>query len=164
MSKQWKQFLTSRAPLWSNLDLSHARRTVSPKFIRECIRRSQFRITAAKIHRLDKRDILRTLATACKGLESLEFLSGAVAGEGLIEIAMCASNLKTLKLSKEVSITLDAVTQVLRHRPSLRTVEFLSVQVSNTPADWVNLPNLESLTLRASVPHGPRGDLIRLVC
>jgi len=103
---------------------------------------------SAIVQRFTNQDVLRSLATTCKTLESLEFLSGGIAGDSLCEIAMCATQLKKLTLTSNISLSLDAVTQILRHRPSLTHAEFHSVVASGVRADWrVDLPNLKKLTL-----------------
>ncbi|OCL10956.1 hypothetical protein AOQ84DRAFT_288207 [Glonium stellatum] len=148
VSKQWNRFLISRTPLWLNLDLSHARRQVSSKFVRNCIRRSQHKMKSAIIQRFTNQEVLRSLATTCKSLESLEFLSGSIVGDSLCEIAMCATQLKRLTLTSNISLSLDAVTQILRHRPSLTHAEFHSIISTGVRADWkVDLPSLQKLTL-----------------
>lgn len=148
VSKQWNRFLISRTPLWINLDLSYAKRQVSAKFVRNCIRRSQYKMKSAIVQRFTNQDVLRSLATTCKTLESLEFLSGSIAGDSLCEIAMCATQLKKLTLTSNISLSLDAVTQILRHRPSLTHAEFHSIVATGVRADWrVDLPNLQKLTL-----------------
>ncbi|OCK85880.1 hypothetical protein K432DRAFT_388256 [Lepidopterella palustris CBS 459.81] len=151
VSMQWKRFLISRVSLWTHLDLSHARRQVSVAFVRDCIRRSQFKIKTATIHRFTNSDVLRSLATTCKSLSTLDFLSGSIAGDSLCEVAMCATQLKRLTLAPHIEISLDAVTQVLRHRPTLSHAEFFSINSTGIRADWrVDLPNLQTLTLTAS--------------
>ncbi|KAF2494184.1 hypothetical protein BU16DRAFT_464551 [Lophium mytilinum] len=75
VSKQWKQFLINRPRLWTDLDLSHARRPVSGSFVRHCVLRSQHKLKTATIHRFNHVDSLRSLATTCKALESLDFLN-----------------------------------------------------------------------------------------
>lgn len=103
---------------------------------------------SAIVQRFTNQDVLRSLATTCKTLESLEFLSGSIAGDSLCEIAMCATQLKKLTLTSNISLSLDAVTQIVRHRPSLTHAEFHSIVTTGVRADWrVDLPNLQKLTL-----------------
>lgn len=85
----------------------------------------------------------------CKRLERLEFLQTAFEGASLQAAARAAINLKVLKVSRHCKITLDAVTQILRERPTLTEVEFDAVESSGRLADWiVELPNLKKLRLR----------------
>jgi len=103
----------------------------------------------AIIHRLSESDVLRTLAMTCKRLDRLEFLQTGFGGASIQEAVRIAANLKVLKVSRYCKTTLDAVTQILKARPSLAEVEFDAVESSGRIADWdVELPGLRRLRLR----------------
>jgi F-box/TPR repeat protein Pof3 len=155
VSKGWKTFLVKLPSLWTDLDFSGARKPVSKAFIREAVFRSEYRITRAAIHRIMDFQIFVNVATACKGLTSLEFLSGDLASKTFIDIAQCASNLK--KLVIHTAITIDTATQILRWRPTLEHVEFRSLLTGDVSADWKGpFPNLRTLVVK-----GPEKDPIR---
>ncbi|KAF2808382.1 uncharacterized protein BDZ99DRAFT_445802 [Mytilinidion resinicola] len=155
VSKQWKQFLINRPRLWTDLDLSHARRNVSGSFVRHCVLRSQHKLKTATIHRFNHVDSLRSLATTCKALESLDFLSGTLGGESICEVTMCSTSLRRLILRDNTNISLDAVSQILRHTPNLTDAEFHNIESTGMRVDWkVDLPNLTTLVLTSGPASG----------
>jgi F-box/TPR repeat protein Pof3 len=160
VSKGWKTFLVKLPNLWTDLDFSGARKPVSKAFIREAVFRSEYRITRATIHRILDFQIFVNVATACKGLRSLEFLSGDLASKTFIDIAQCASNLK--KLVIHTAVTIDTATQILRWRPNLEHVEFRSLMAGNVSADWKGpFPNLRTLVVKAPEKN-PIGLAVRI--
>jgi F-box/TPR repeat protein Pof3 len=148
VSKEWKTFLVKLPNLWTDLDFSGARKSVSKAFIREAVFRSEYRITRATVHRISDFQIFVNVATACKGLTSLEFLSGDLTSKTFIDIAQCATNLK--KLIIHTDITLDTATQILRWRPTLHHVEFRSLlSTSLSSPDWKGpFPSLHTLLIK----------------
>ncbi|KAH7138405.1 F-box/TPR repeat-containing protein pof3 [Dendryphion nanum] len=149
VSKGWKDYLTRRPSLWTQLDFSLARKEVSRAFIREAVKRAQVAVTSVKYHRFKHIDIMRNLASACKQLTSIEIISAPVMGESIIHMANEAKNLKKLILHNEIS--LDAVTQVLHRRPTLEHAEFFSIgSLTVSPAWATPHPNLRILTLNGS--------------
>ncbi|KAJ9668473.1 hypothetical protein H2201_001521 [Coniosporium apollinis] len=149
VSRHWFKFLTTQQSLWTTLDLSHARRAVKPRFVRECIRRSNGKIRRAILNRLPGggSDTLMHLTTVCRHLQELEIWNGPEGGSILVPLT-CAPRLKILKLDASVQLTLDQVAQVLRSRPSLQHAEFCSVRAHDWIAPWKDdLPNLQALKL-----------------
>ncbi|KAF2793537.1 hypothetical protein K505DRAFT_244158 [Melanomma pulvis-pyrius CBS 109.77] len=146
VSKGWKNFLIKLPNLWTDLDFSGARKPVSKVFIRNAVFRSEYRITRATIHRVMDLQIFVNVATACKGLTSLEFISGGLTSKTFIDIAQCAANLK--KLVIHTDITLDTASQILRWRPTLEHVEFRSIFMATETTGWKGpFPNLHSLLI-----------------
>ncbi|KAF2017552.1 RNI-like protein [Aaosphaeria arxii CBS 175.79] len=146
VSKGWKTYICGRPSLWTNLDLSLARKDVSRAFVRDAVKRSRGAITHATFHRFYHTDMLKRIPPACKQLGHLEFLSGRSMSDTFIEMAKGAPNLK--KLVVHVEVTLDTITQVLRHRPTLEHVEFLNLGHSTVPANWTGpFPDLKSISL-----------------
>ncbi|KAF2713830.1 hypothetical protein K504DRAFT_462316 [Pleomassaria siparia CBS 279.74] len=147
VNKGWRNWLKSRPNLWTDLDFSGARKPVSKAFIREAVFRSQYRITRVTVHRVMDLQIFVNVATACKGLTELEFMSGGLTSKAFIDIAQCAANLKKLVIHND--ITLDTATQILRWRPTLEHVEFRSILGTQTAVEWKGpFPNLRRLLIK----------------
>lgn len=152
VSRHWCNLITSQPNLWTTLDLKDARRTVKPKFIRECIRRSHGKIRNALINRLPSgviaHDVLLRFTIACEHLQELEVRNGP-AGHSVRDAVSCAIQLKILKVDESIPIALDQVSQILQQRPSLQHAEFRCVHVSAAGrVDCVvDLPNLHTLKL-----------------
>lgn len=147
VSKAWKTYLIRCPNLWTNLDLSGARRDVSRTFVRNAVNYSGYRVNRFVIHRFRHTDVLRNIATACKNLSDLEVLSGGLMADTIIEIAQCASNLKRLVMRTDV--TLDTVGQILRYGINLEHAEFKSVLYKFADlGSWKGpFPNLHTLYL-----------------
>jgi len=128
------------------------------------MRYSQDKIHTAKLHRFSDRSGLRILATKCKSLATLEFLQTDFGGDSIIETAMIARNLKTLKISAAVELDLDQISQILRHRPTLARLEVDSVKTPRNPTSWqVDLPGLQILKLcNKASPHNPSLEFLNL--
>jgi F-box/TPR repeat protein Pof3 len=146
-SRGWKNYIAKLPRLWMHLDLSGARRPVSRSFINQAVRRSEYRLTKATIHRFEHVDILKNVAKVCKSLSDLEFISLPHAmSSTLIDIVQYAPNLKRFVIHPEISP--DTATQLLRHRPNLEHVGFSAVKLSNRPAKWIGpFPALKSFSL-----------------
>lgn len=110
--------------------------------------RSQKKLKTATIHRFEHMDSLRSLATTCKELETLDFISGTFGGESIQELTMCSNSLRRLILRDAPRLTLDAISQVLRHAPNLELAEFNNTLIRPFGVDWkVDLPNLTTLSI-----------------
>jgi F-box/TPR repeat protein Pof3 len=117
---------------------------------------SQDKIHSARLHKFSDRAGLRILATKCKSLANIEFLQTDFGGDSLIETAMIARNLKTLKISAATEINLDQITQILKHRPTLAQLEVDSMNPPGSAASWqVDLPGLQILKLCIKGREGP---------
>ncbi|QDS70831.1 hypothetical protein FKW77_005038 [Venturia effusa] len=171
VSKHWKAILTSRPALWTNMDLfiSNDRQlAVRPRSVRALIKYSQCKITRARIHRFSDREGLRLLATTCKGLEELRFGNTQFGGDTLIETTMMSKALKTLNISRAIELTLDQVTQIVKYRPTLESLQVDYVSPPRQRADWkVDLPAFRSLHLTLHLPLGrlqePYLELLNLI-
>ncbi|CAD6577406.1 MAG: hypothetical protein ASARMPREDX12_008336 [Alectoria sarmentosa] len=101
--------------------------------------------------------IPRYVATRCKALEDLR-IPGGLIGSSILEAAPCASNLKTLIISRSCQVSCDTASQLLRHCPNLERAEFHSVSSAESrPARWeVDMPKLRTLTLDTPIArrHG----------
>ncbi|KAF2006757.1 hypothetical protein P154DRAFT_615452 [Amniculicola lignicola CBS 123094] len=131
--KGWKTYLIRRPKLWTDFDLSGARKNVSRAFVQSVVRRSDYSIHRAIIHRFNHADVIRNLVTACKGLTHLEIVSGDFGFDSLVEIAQCALNLKKFVLHHEV--TMETASQILRRRPGLEHAEFRRLR-GNVPTNF----------------------------
>ena len=150
VSKSWLQLLTSMPSLWSNLDLSAAKKPVSLGAVRKYIKRSNGTTTRVTLDRFgsNAEKIPRYVATRCKRLQDLR-IPGGLIGASILEAAPCASNLKTLIISKSCQVSCDTVSQLLCHCPNLERAEFHSVSSAGSrPAGWeVDMPKLRTLIL-----------------
>lgn len=169
VSKGWKNYITRRPKLWQVLDLSEASKPVSRSFVNKAVNYAEKDVTKLVIHRFQHTDMLRRIATACKGLREVEVLSLPIMlSETFVEMAQCAYGLK--KVIVRTDITLDTVMQVLRHRPSLEHVEFHSVLCKNSRPNpnWKGpFPNLHTIALAAIADqnlHRLPGESITNLC
>lgn len=153
VSKKWLQLLISMPGLWSDLDFSTAKRPVSLGAVRKYIKRGKGTTSRVTLDRYgsNAEKIPRYVATRCKGLEDLR-IPGGLIGASILEAAPCASNLKTLVISKSCQVSCDAVSQLLRHCPNLERAEFHSVSSAESrPASWdIDLPKLRTLILNTA--------------
>lgn len=155
VSKNWRDFLSHQPSLWAELDLSLARRPVPQSFVRSCIYRSkdkktsQFLLRTAKFNRMKDPEMVMKLVKACRKLEALEFLGSELSGSSIKDPVALCSGLRSLRLGKAAVITLDAVTQILKGRPTLATAEFENIE-ARRDATWdTDLPNLQTLSFGA---------------
>lgn len=153
VSKKWLQLLISMPGLWSDLDFSTAKKPVSLGAVRKYIKRGKGTTSRVTLDRYgsNAEKIPRYVATRCKGLEDLR-IPGGLIGASILEAAPCASNLKTLVISKSCQVSCDAVSQLLRHCPNLERAEFHSVSSAESrPASWdIDLPKLRTLILNTA--------------
>jgi F-box/TPR repeat protein Pof3 len=91
--------------------------------------------------------MLVNLATACKGLMDIEFLSGGLLSKTIIDIAKRSSNLR--RLVAHVEVTEDAAHQVLSSCASLEHLEFGVIPKFEWRPDIPVLPNLHILSLKS---------------
>ena len=149
VSKKWLQLLISLPCLWSDLDFSTAKKPVNLGAVRKYIKRGNGTTTRVTLDRFGSNaEIPRYVATRCRGLSDLR-VPGGLIGASMLEAAPCATNLKTLIISKSCEMSCDAVSQLLSHCPNLERAEFQSVSAAlSRPARWeVDMPNLRTLTL-----------------
>lgn len=155
VSRHWKEFLTHQPSLWCEIDLSLARRPVLPSFVRSCIYRSKDKKTnglmlhTVKFNRMKDPEMVMKLVKACRNLQALEFMGSELSGSSIKDPVVLSSGLRTLRLGKAAAITLDAVTQILKGRPTLVIAEFENIE-ARRDATWdVDLPNLQTFSLGA---------------
>ncbi|KAF2268343.1 hypothetical protein CC78DRAFT_530257 [Lojkania enalia] len=154
--KDWRTYLINNSKLWIDLDLSGARKDVSRIFVRNALYRSKYHIERATIHRFKHFDVLLSLATACRDvLTQLEFISGPVNVDRIVEVVQCAQNLKELIYRDNIS--LDAVAHIMHRGKSLERVEFTSIAASRSDAVWKGkFPKLDTLVLNGPTNGAPR--------
>jgi F-box/TPR repeat protein Pof3 len=171
VSRHWKAILTSRPALWTNMDLfinNDRQVAVRPSSVIALIKYSKCQITKARIHRFSDHRGLRSLATTCKGLEELHFGNTQFGGDTIIETAMMTKALKALNISRAIKLSLDQVTQIVRHRPTLENLQVDHIEPPRHTADWkIDLPAFKSLNLTLLLPLGrlqePYLELLNLV-
>ncbi|KAF2196128.1 hypothetical protein GQ43DRAFT_476603 [Delitschia confertaspora ATCC 74209] len=146
--KGWNNYLIRNPNLWTNMDLSLAKQSVSGRFIKNCMCWSKYKMTRATLHRFADPSVLRSLTTYCKDLTELEFITGPLISNSICEITSCAKNLQKFVYGAEV--TLNIVSQVLHYRPGLVHAEFNNITSTAHSADWtVDMPGLKVLSLKA---------------
>ena len=147
--------------LWSDLDFSTAKKPVSLGAVRKYIKRGNGTTTRVTLDRFgsNAEKIPRYVATRCRGLNDLR-IPGGLIGASILEAAPCASNLRTLIISKACLISCDVVSQLLSHCPNLERAEFQSVSSGGSRlARWeVDMPKLRTLTLDAPKAVGRQGN------
>ncbi|KAM0804411.1 hypothetical protein BDR22DRAFT_818057 [Usnea florida] len=152
VSKSWHRLLISIPSLWNNLDLSAAKKPVTLGAVRKYIKWSNGTTTRVTFDKFgaNAESIPRYVATRCKRLEDMR-VPGGLIGASILKAAPCASNLKTLIVSKSCQVSCDTVSQLLCHCPNLERAEFHSVSASEKrPAAWEkDMPKLRTLVLDA---------------
>lgn len=163
VSKTWLQLLVAMPGLWSDLDFSTTKRPVNLGAVRKYIKRGNGTTTRVTLDRFgsNAEKIPRYIATRCRGLRDLR-ISGGLIGASILEAVPCASNLKTLIISKACQISCDVVSQLLSHCPNLECAEFQSVSpVENRTIRWeADMPKLRTLTLDAPKVARRRGSTV----
>ncbi|KAI9719220.1 MAG: hypothetical protein M1812_003550 [Candelaria pacifica] len=137
VSKTWNTFLSSMTSLWTELDLSRARKPVRAAAIRACIRRSKGNMTKATLNRvaISDSDILKQLAVTCRRLDHVEVCNG-FAGRSILEACPIATNLKTLLLRTGCEVTSGSIEGVIGKCANLERAEFGSVYSHGFPLRW----------------------------
>lgn len=165
ISKQWNSFLKSRMSLWQDLDFSQARRGVPYKTIAAYIKYSQRKVKRIALHRHSHEYTPSHIASNCPQLESLSVSGSEYGATTLLKMVRDPRlALRSLRLGAQVSISTDAVTQLLRFCPTLEEAFFLDIKPPTNTVDWPPLPRLRQLELRQSSITRWLGDRIwRLV-
>ncbi|KAI9706062.1 MAG: hypothetical protein M1836_005468 [Candelina mexicana] len=161
VSKQWSAFLTSVPSLWTEIDLSRARKPVRASAIRACIRRSKGSITKALLNRVAVQDsvVLTQLAITCKRLHHVEICNG-FAGKSILEACPIAINLKTLLLRTGCEVTPGTIEEVIEKCTNLERAEFGLINSQGLPLRWPGR-DLKLRTLRlGGGPRQPMGSSI----
>lgn len=127
--------------LWRHLDLSNAKKNVRQSAIRECVKRSQGKLTRATLSRFEyyntNNEPLKYITSRCKGLKYLELQDGA-SNASLLRAISLAPELTTLIIGHAHETSLDSVTQLLAHCQALERAEFHSCISKGIEAEWVN--------------------------
>ncbi|KAI9791747.1 MAG: hypothetical protein M1816_003557 [Peltula sp. TS41687] len=156
VSKGWNEYLTSITKLWTNLDLSHAKRPVRVASVKACLRRSRGDITRATLNGLVtlQGGILKLITANCRELQSLEICQGLVSAS-LLEAAPLAHRLDTLILSKQCEVTIDTVMYLLKTCRDLSKAEFHTIsEMGNSVAQWpTDMVSLKELRLGSYTPR-----------
>ena len=160
VSKSWQRLLISTPSLWTDLDLAAAKKPVNLGAVRKYIKWSSGTTTRVTFDRFgaNAESIPRYVATRCKRLEDMR-VPGGLIGASILKAAPCASNLKTLIVSKSCQVSCDTVSQLLCHCPNLERAEFHSVSSSEkrAPAWEKDMPKLRTLVLDTPVLTRRRG-------
>ena len=139
--------------LWRHLDLSNAKKNVRQSAIRECVKRSQGRLTRATLSRFEyyntNNELFKYITSHCKGLEYLELRDG-VSNASLLKAVSLAPKLTTLIIVRAHETPLGLVTQLLAQGNALERAEFHSIILKGKTAEWPNdLPKLRVLKVNA---------------
>ena len=123
--------------------------------IREYIKRGNGTTTRVTLDRFGSNadKIPRYVATRCRGLKELR-ISGGLIGASILEAVPCASNLKSLIISKSCTISRDVVSQLLGNCPNLERAEFQSISsAGHIITIWeVDMPKIRTLALDLEKP------------
>ena len=154
--------------LWRHLDLSKARRAVKISSVKACARRSKGQLTHATLFRADSRngEAIKHIIGNCRKLEFLELKDG-LSNNFLVHAAPLAPRLSTLIIGRTRDITLDCVSEILHHCPTLIRAEFHSIFAKVLPAKWEGeFHNLRTLILCGDLksPRPKSIDLLVWVC
>ncbi|KAF2401781.1 hypothetical protein EJ06DRAFT_581029 [Trichodelitschia bisporula] len=148
ISARWRDVLSSAPNLWRDLDFRAAsKKPVKASFVSSAVQNAEGTVTIARLRKVYDERILRLIATVCKDLRTMELHEGRFSGESVIECAQLAYSLTTLRLSRNVTITVRDVTKVFKFRPAIAVAEFGDVQTEATVAraTWTAMPNLHTL-------------------
>lgn len=117
--------------------------------IRKYIKRGNGTTTRVTLDRFgsNAEKIPRYVATRCRGLKELR-ISGGLIGASILEAVPCASNLKSLIISKSCTISGDVVSALLGNCPNLERAEFPSISSAKYVTIWeVDMPKIRTLAL-----------------
>lgn len=143
--------------LWRHLDLSNAKKNVRQSAIRECVKRSQGKLTRVTLSRFEhyntNNEILKYITSRCKALEYLELRDG-VSNASLLKAVSLALKLTTLIIGRAHETSFDLVTQLLAQCHTLERAEFHSTTTKGIKAEWrSDLSTLRVLKLDAGKPQ-----------
>lgn len=178
--RTWKRFVTDRPSLWHHIDLSGARRPPRNDSISRYINRGRGQIRSFTFHRHSHPGSLIALLKTNKSLETLRLLSTEYGTQTIVSTFQMSAKklgkqdcdwLQALHLSEHTIVTLDGVTQIMRHCSGLVKAYFDGIDAGSqgTPhhatwsGDW---PLLQELRLQVSneapvyITHRERWQLV----
>ena len=131
VSKQWERFLTSLRKLWTHLDFSGARSTISLPAIQACIDRSEATLTHATLANISSPDVDEALLylSRCPNLEYLD-IRMPCEGKRIYELFKNSKNLRVLITSTEDILSQMLLTRFVADLPVLERVEHHTAELS----------------------------------
>ncbi|KAG9241711.1 hypothetical protein BJ878DRAFT_214365 [Calycina marina] len=130
VNKSWKRLLDSSHKLWTILDTTKTRKSISQKSLKAYLRRSNYTLETAIIHHKAKFDTHQMiyLIKTCKQLHKLELTGTGMIGDSLTASLPFAQNLTSLVVgpSHEISgtVVLDALTMT---KDTLTEAKFMRI-------------------------------------
>ncbi|KAF2155428.1 hypothetical protein K461DRAFT_311682 [Myriangium duriaei CBS 260.36] len=147
--KSWQKLLYSMPRLWTNLDLSQARKQVKPAFVNRCFSVSHHLIQEAWIGNVKKLDtIIEALAKRCNALSTLTVLHNETLSPETLKTLPMATNLSSLTL-RLPSIKPSEVREILKGCRQLVAFECSGLRTSDR-LPWDCFPErLQKLSLES---------------
>ena len=157
VSKVWQSVIEALPHLWHDLDLSSAsgKKAVSIKFISTCIRCSRGTIRSGTLKSFpDQAPLNNIFYLACR-FSQLQYLycvdnSIKYKASSLLAESKMISNLTTIILGKEATVSVESLIKILDNHESLTTAEFHNIRgrfSSNSQGLTKVYPRLRSLLL-----------------
>lgn len=151
VSKQWTLFIRSCPGLWSDLNLSGARKSVKNAFISRAINVARAKIRAASLRRMQDTDkAMSALFRHCP-LEELRLADGGLQSQGLVELIAKAKTLTTLRLGDGTEIGPRTVHQLLPYLQRFECMNLSATRLAGSPPGLgvQQLPSLKELTIKS---------------
>ena len=167
VSKTWLQTLTSLSSLWSHIDFSEAKKSVSQSIFRSHVFYSRGRATSAVLKGLSVSALssLDVLTKRNPRLDTLELVNGGELGLPLARSLALAANLRRLSLSgRTSSIASEAIHTILVSCPSLTSIQVANLHSSYVVQRHINVNlvhnNLKEVDFTFSVDTGGAKHLV----
>lgn len=167
MSKTWLQTLTSLSSLWSHIDFSEAKKSVSKSSFRSHAFYSRGRATSAVLKGLSisAYSSLDVLTKKNPRLIQLEFVNVGEFGVPLARSVALATSLRCLSLSgKTSSIAGEAIHTIVVSCPNLTLIQVTNLYSHNVVQRHVNVDlihkNLKEVDFTFSADNGSVSNLV----
>lgn len=167
VSKGWKNFLEGQPDLWTELDTTYCRKSMSKKSLIIHLRRSKWTLDSAIITMKANIDWekMRVLTKNCKELRELRIHGQGLIGESLSDSVPLAKNLKVLHVSHITEASLGTVQSCMRTCQQIEDIRFSKVQGSATSlrdGAWTVAKNENIKSLELQSNKKSRLDIVSL--
>lgn len=168
VSRGWKSFLEAIPDLWTKLDTTYCRKSMSFMSLQIHLRRSKYTLDSALVTMKANYDSKKMgyLMRKCKELRELRIHGQGLIGESLSSSVPMALNLKVLHVSHATEASLGTVQSCLKNCKQIEEMRFGKVQGSATSLRddaWTIAKNehIKRLELRSN--KKPRLDIVSLM-